>query len=84
MTEEQIRTTIFEALRKIAPEADAHSLSPDDDLRQALDIDSFDFLNFLVAIDEKLGVDIPEQDYGKLRTLKSIVDYLSAHTTGRG
>ena len=80
-TEDRIRSTIFEVLGKIAPEADAHSLSPDDDLRQALDIDSFDFLNFLVGIDEKLGVDIPEQDYGKLRTLRSIVDYLSARTT---
>ena len=80
-TEDRIRSTIFEVLGKIAPEADARSLSPDDDLRQALDIDSFDFLNFLVGIDEKLGVDIPEQDYGKLRTLKSIVDYLSARTT---
>ena len=80
-TEDQIRSAIFEALGKIAPETDARSLSPDDDLRQSLDIDSFDFLNFLVAIDEKLGVDIPEQDYGKLRTLRSLVDYLSARTS---
>lgn len=78
MTEDQIRAAIFEVLRKIAPEADAKSLSPDDDLRQALDIDSFDFLNFLVGVHEKLSVDIPEQDYGKLRTLSSIIDYLSA------
>ena len=77
-TEDRIRPAIFEVLRKIAPEADAHSLSPDDDLRQALDIDSFDFLNFLVGVHDKLGVDIPEQDYGKLRTLSSIIDYLSA------
>ncbi len=77
-TEDRIRAAIFEVLRKIAPEADAHSLSQDDDLRQALDIDSFDFLNFLVGVHDKLGVDIPEQDYGKLRTLSSIIDYLSA------
>ena len=80
-SEEQIKSAIFEVLGKIAPEADARTLSPDDDLRQSLDIDSFDFLNFLVGIDEKLGVDIPEQDYGKLRTLKAIVDYLSARMT---
>lgn len=77
-TEDRIRAAIFDVLRKITPEADVHLLSPNDDLRQALDIDSFDFLNFLVGVHEKLGVDIPEQDYGKLRTLSSIIDYLSA------
>lgn len=80
-TEDRIKTAIADVLRKIAPEADVHSLSPDDDLRQALDIDSFDFLNFLVGIHDKLGVDIPERDYGTLRTMSSIIAYLSARMT---
>ena len=43
-----------------------------------LDIDSFDFLNFLIALDERLRVEIPEADYGKLNTLDGMVRYLLA------
>ena len=81
MTEDQIKATIVEVLHRIAPDADPASLAPDDDLRQTLDIDSFDLLNFLIGLHERLGVDIPEKDYGKLRTLRAIIDYLSAKIT---
>jgi len=46
-------------------------------VREALDIDSFDHLNFLVGLNEELGVDIPEGDYGQLTTLADIIHYLS-------
>ena len=47
-------------------------------MREALDINSFDSLNFLIGLHEKLGVDIPEKDYGKLNTVNEIIQYLSA------
>jgi acyl carrier protein len=47
-------------------------------VREALDIDSFDHLNLLIGLNEELGVDIPEADYGQLTTLASIMNYLSA------
>ena len=78
MTETEIRQAVFAALRKIAPEADPRKLQPNENLREALDIDSFDFLNFLIGLHEKLGVDIPEADYGRLTTLSDLVRYLSA------
>jgi len=78
MTETEIRQAVFAALRKIAPEADPRKLQPNESLREALDIDSFDFLNFLIGLHEKLGVDIPEADYGRLTTLSDLVRYLSA------
>jgi acyl carrier protein len=78
MTEADVRTGIVQALRTVAPEADLSRVGEDEDLREALDIDSFDFLNFLVGLHEKLGVDIPESDYGKVRTLKSLVGYMRA------
>jgi len=80
MTEADIKTVIFEGLRKIAPESDPASLHPDQKIRETLDIDSFDFLSFLIALHEKLGVDIPEADYGKLTTLEEMVRYLIAKT----
>ena len=77
MTETEIRKAIFDALHRIAPEADPQKIRPDETLREALDIDSFDFLSVLIALYERLGVEIPEADYGQLTTLSALVQYLS-------
>lgn len=76
MTEADIKTAIFAGLRQIAPESDPASLRPHQKIRETLDIDSFDFLSFLIALHEKLDVEIPEADYGKLSTLEEMVRYL--------
>jgi acyl carrier protein len=76
MTEQQITQTIFQLLKKIAPDTAPEKLKPDDDIRHTLEIDSFDALRFIVELDEKLGVETPEEDYGKIATLKSLVDYI--------
>jgi acyl carrier protein len=76
-TETQIKETIFNLLRKIAPEADFENLREDEDIRAKFDIDSFDFLNFMIGLNEEFGVEIPETDYGKLVTLKDMIRYLS-------
>ncbi|MBM3226717.1 MAG: acyl carrier protein [Candidatus Tectomicrobia bacterium] len=78
MTEAQLREVISKTLGQIAPEADLTQLPPEADLRQALDIDSFDHLQFLIGLHEALGVEIPEADYGQLVTLADIVRYLMA------
>lgn len=77
MTESAIRDAILKGLSKIAPEANPGELPPGENLREALDIDSFDFLNFLIGLHNTLGVEIPESDYGKLTTLNGMVGYLS-------
>ncbi len=77
MNETQIKEVILNALKQIAPVSAVNELQPDDNLREALDLDSFDHLNFLIDLNSKLGVDIPEKDYGKLNTLAGIMDYLA-------
>jgi len=47
-----------------------------EDLRDAIDLDSMDFLNFVIALHERTGVDIPEADYPRLRTLDGAIAYL--------
>jgi acyl carrier protein len=79
MTEDQIKQVIFKILRQIAPESDPTALAPDENIRRALDIDSFDALNFFIHLHEELGVSIPESDYGQLNTLAEMVRYLSAN-----
>jgi acyl carrier protein len=76
MTETDIRAVLQEELGNIAPEIDLQKVDPCIDLREALDIDSMDFLNFVTAIHHRLGVDIPELDYPKLVTLDGAVSYL--------
>jgi acyl carrier protein len=78
MTPDEIRETLFRVLGEIAPEADPAILKPDVDLRDQLDIDSMDFLNFVIGINEELGVEIPEADYPQLVTLDGFVDYLDS------
>lgn len=78
MTDEQIKETIFRIMGEIAPEADFDDLEPDENMRKALDIDSYDFLNFIIGLNDELGVEIPEADYGQLVSLSDIIQYLSA------
>ncbi|MGE5170183.1 MAG: acyl carrier protein [Rudaea sp.] len=71
-----LRATVLETLRRIAPEVAAQSLKQDVPLRDQVDLDSMDWLNFLIALHRKLGVDIPESDYERLVTLDDLVSYL--------
>jgi acyl carrier protein len=70
-----IRAAIKEELSNIAPEMDLAAIDPSADLREALDIDSMDFLNFITAMHRRLGVNVPEVDYPKLFTLDGAVAY---------
>ncbi|WP_374285202.1 acyl carrier protein [Novosphingobium sp.] len=78
MTPDAIRSLAIDILSGIAPEADFAALGDDDALREVLDLDSMDFLNFIAALHQATGVDIPEADYRKLFTLAGVRNYLSA------
>lgn len=76
MTENELRAIVLAELGNIAPDMDTAALDPAADIREALDIDSMDFLNFVTALHKKLDIDIPERDYPKLVTLAGAVAYL--------
>lgn len=85
--ESAIKEAIRNGLKKIAPEVNPADIAPGENLREALDIDSFDFLHLLIGLHEALGVEIPEADYGKLTTMEALVSYLSQRagsTSGSG
>jgi acyl carrier protein len=71
-------TATRQALAGIAPEADLDELVPGADLQEELDLDSMDFLNFLIALGELTGVHVPESDYGHVRTFDDCVAYVTA------
>lgn len=78
MKEADIPAILQEELNNIAPEADLASVDLTADLREALDIDSMDFLNFIIAVNRRLGVNVPELDYPKLTTLQGGIAYLTS------
>ena len=80
MNQSPILDVVRRALAGVAPEADLDALPPDASLRDELDLDSMDFLSFVVGLHKALGVDVPEADYGKLATLAGTVAYLEART----
>jgi acyl carrier protein len=75
MKPDEIKAMIGDVLGGIAPEADLSTVAGDEDLRDTLDLDSMDFLNFVVALHERTGIDIAEADYPRLRTLDGAIAY---------
>ena len=76
MTQAAIREGVLRALTAVAPEVDPATLDPDRPLREQVDIDSYDYLRFVVALAEGSGVEIPERDYDKVTTLNRLIGYL--------
>jgi acyl carrier protein len=78
MNEQDVRRIAAEVLAGIAPEADLTAAGDDEDLREALDLDSMDFLNFVIGLGQRSGVKIPEADTPRLHTMRGLVAYLCA------
>jgi acyl carrier protein len=78
MKREELQELALRALGEIAPEADLDSLDVRADLREQLDLDSMDLLNYVTAMSQQTGVDVPEVDYPELFTLDGAVGYFAA------
>jgi acyl carrier protein len=77
MTPSETRQLILELIGQIAPEADTSGLRDDQDIREALDLDSIDFSNLVIALHERTGRDIPEADSHHLYRLRDAIAYLA-------
>jgi len=78
MTEEEIKRAIIDEILRVAPDVEEGEIEADANLQRSLEIDSFDALQVLTALGEKLGVEVPEADYGKVDTLNNMVAYFAA------
>lgn len=83
MNASEIRAVALATLLSIAPEVEADALRGDRPLRSQVDLDSMDWLNFLLGLHEKLQVEIPEADYARLVTLDDVVAYLQRKLAAR-
>ena len=77
MTREAIGQAIIEIIRDIVPDEDCSKLDGDRNLRDQLDLDSMDFLDIVMELRKKYGVEVPEADYPKLATLNTCIEYLA-------
>ena len=82
MTADEIKAQVLDCLGRVVPEADPAAIAPEVPLRDQLDIDSMDFLRFVIELDEALHVAVPESDYREIATLDGCIRYLSARLPG--
>lgn len=81
MNESQLREAVLTSLGQVAPEADPAELDPSTPIADQLEIDSMDFLDFVVALAERTGVEVAERDYPELVSVDDCVRYLAARVT---
>jgi acyl carrier protein len=82
VTESEIRQIVRQALSNVAPEVDLDAIDRAKSLRDQIDIDSVDFLNFVIGLHKELGIEIPDADVPKLGTLNDGVAYLLSRMKG--
>lgn len=74
----EIRQAVLQTIASIAPETDVQAIRADQPLRRQVDLDSMDWLNVIAGLQQRLSIEIPDADAGRLTTLDSIVAYLQA------
>lgn len=77
MNENEVRQIVLDIIHDIAPEEDISDVKPDAELRAQLDLDSMDFLDIVMELRKRHGIEVPEDDYKELSTLAGCVKYLS-------
>jgi acyl carrier protein len=83
MTHEDIALAVKDIIATIAPDEDLSGLDPDKRLREQIELDSMDFLDIVMELRKRYGVQVPEEDYGRLATLSGCVEYLAPKLEGK-
>jgi acyl carrier protein len=80
MTRDEAMDIMRDVLHLVAPEADVEEVGPEEVMAEAFDLDSLNFLNFMIGLHERTGIEIPELDYPQLATVEGCAAYLVAQT----
>jgi len=82
VSDEDLRSIIVDTLLQVAPEARPATIDPSANLRDQIDFDSLDYLNFALALEKRLGIRIPELEYPRLSSLDGCLAYLRSRAVG--
>ena len=84
MSPSALEEAVLASLGEVAPEMDAPSLDRSAPIADQLEIDSMDFLDFIVGLAERTGIEVPERDYADLASVDGCVRYLEARLVSPG
>ena len=84
MSKDDCKRVILEIISEIAPDEDLSEVDPGIRLRDQLDLDSMDFLDIVMELRKRYGIEVPEDEYNQLATLDSCADYLTPKLAGAG
>ncbi len=76
MNREDLKSAVLEELSDIAPDIDTNRIDEAVHLREEYDLDSMDAMNLLMALHKRLKINIPEQEYARMKSLAELLDYL--------
>jgi len=76
MTDDELKDLALRAQFDIAPDLEGETILPEGSFRDQFEIDSMNFLKFVIKLHEATGIDIPESDYPKSATLSGCIFYL--------
>ncbi len=62
-------------------EVSVQQLTPEAKFIEDLGADSLDIVELVMALEEEFGIDIPDEDADKLKTVGDAMNYLKAHVT---
>lgn len=77
MNTEAIKAAIIHQILEVAPDIEEYEIVVDKNIQRSLEIDSFDFLRILTALNEQIGVEVPEADYSQVDTVEHMIEYFS-------
>lgn len=77
MTKDECKKIVLDIIAEIAPDEDLSDVKSEVGLRDQLDLDSMDFLDIVMELRKKYGIDVPEEEYSQLDSLQSCADYLT-------
>ena len=73
---------MFEQIKAIVAEqlsADPEKITLETSIIDDLGADSLDIVELVMALEEKYGVEIPDEDAEKINTIGDIVNYVESH-----
>ncbi len=77
MESQQVRENVLNIIADISMEDNFSTLKDEVSLREQLDLDSMDFLDIVMELKKRHKIEVPQEDYTKLATLQSCVEYLA-------
>lgn len=79
MKYQEARAIVIEEIEAIAPDVAPLAIGDDEDVREALDLDSMDIFNLIAALHERFEIDIPEVEAAQFVTVGDAARWLEQH-----